>query len=422
MTAVLWIFLLFTSLYHVVVTLLVYGLGWLQPEILVIVRDLSWFLIFFVTLVVYRKYFLSYVRRTRKLRVVFIVLSLFSLVISFLQHKTMTDILVGAKYGLQFFVIFLMAIFLGQVFAHRGAVHFSKFLRRIFAIVLGVVIIWLLRQIAKFYIPERFYTFGYTTFGDWMFGQNPPLYYLTGPGWYARLSGIFSWPNNYGYLFVGLFGFWWRYIRTYVKNKAAKFILRLIFAISVLWTLSRGAILGIFLQIIAIAFTLLHTKRNYLIGLFVVALVLAWALSIVKWGSTMAHVTAKFSSLSYVRSNPRWYGLGSSWPSIHTWHGTILPENFFVQIMLDIGIPGMILRLLFWYMALKNIWTRVRTASRNDKYIVLLICLSFSFLGLLLEWMFLHVFEDSMVNYWFFILWGIVYGYMLPPHQEIISS
>lgn len=412
MTAALWIFLLLASLYHVLVTLLVYGLWWVQPEVLVVIRDLLWFFIFGVTILVYRKYFLSYLRRTRKLRVVFILLGLFGLVVSYFQDKTVTDVLVGAKYGLQFFVIFLMAIFMWQVFSHRWAIRFSKFLRSLFAIVLGVVIVWLVWQIAKLYLPERFYSFGYTTFGDWVFGQNPPLYYLTWPGWYARLSGIFSWPNNYGYLFVGLFWFWRRYIRTYVKNKTRKLLLRGLFAVSVLRTLSRGAILWIFLQIIALSFTLLHAKRNYIIWLFVVALMLAWALSIVKRWSTMAHVTAKFSGLSYVRSNPWGYGLGSSWPSIHTGHGTILPENFFVQIMLDIGIPGMILWLLFRYIVLKNIWTRVRTSPRNDKHVVLLICLSFSFLWLLLEGMFLHVFEDSMVNYWFFILWGVTYGYV----------
>lgn len=78
----------------------------------------------------------------------------------------------------------------------------------------------------------------------------------------------------------------------------------------------------------------------------------------------------------------------------------------------------MILWLLFRYIVLKNIRTRIRKLARHDKYAVLLICLSFGFLGLLLEGMFLHVFEDSMVNYWFFILWGVTYGYLLVPRSS----
>lgn len=46
-------------------------------------------------------------------------------------------------------------------------------------------------------MPDLFYQIGYAPLGDWVFGQNPPLYYLTGPGGYTRLSGIFSGPNNY---------------------------------------------------------------------------------------------------------------------------------------------------------------------------------------------------------------------------------
>ena len=85
-----------------------------------------------------------------------------------------------------------------------------------------------------------------------------------------------------------------------------------------LWTLSRGAILGIFLQLIALAFVLFHAKRKYIWWIVAGAIVVVGALSILKRGSTMAHLRAKFGSLSYVAANPFGYGLGSSGPSIHT--------------------------------------------------------------------------------------------------------
>lgn len=413
MALVLWLFLLLVSLYHILVTVFVYGTGLLQPEMLVIVRDGIWFLLLLVVWVTHRKQIGAYLKRTRSLWIVFFLLCIVGIIVSIVAGKTTSDIMVGMKYGLQFFGIFLTAIFVGHVLAKWSPDKMRKLLRGIFVLFLTILGVGLLWQIAKICWPDLFYQIGYAPLGDWVFGKNPPLYYLTWPGGYPRLSWIFSGPNNYWYLLVGLFGFWWRYIRSYVKSNFIKTVLWLLFAFSLLWTMSRGAILGVFLQLIALSFVLFHAKRKYIWTLIITGVVVVWALSILKWGSTMAHVTAKFSSLQYVRANPLGYGLGSSGPSIHTWHGSILPENFFVQILIDIGIPGLLLWLLFRYFTMRNIRRISKHEDKKSPYNVLLICLSFGFLGLMLEWMFLHVFEDSMVNYWFFVLWGIVYGYVL---------
>lgn len=428
MPLLLWLFLLGTSLYHVLVTVVVYGMWRSHAEVLVIIRDGLWLLFFLVSCVIHRKLIVAYLQRTWYLRLVFIALWTLGVVVSCFHQKLPGDIIIGAKYGMQFFVIFLMAIFFWYVFSQQKEKYYP-WLKKIFLMIVVVLIVWFVWQAAKMLMPEFFYSIGYAPLGDWVFGQNPPLYYLTWPGWYARLSWIFSGPNNYGYLMVALFGFWWRYLRTRVQHKTTKTLLRLLFGLSVVGTLSRGAIIWIFLQIIALSFVLLHAKRKYIWSLIVVAILAVGVLSIVKRWSTLEHVRTKFGSLSYVRSNPWGYGLGSSGPSIHTWHGNILPENFFVQILIDIGIPGLLLWLFFWYLVLHSMRSnRAKVKDERAKLHkeelltsnqqtnlwdnTLLICLSFSFLWLLLEGMFLHVFEDSMVNYWFFILWGIVYGYV----------
>jgi len=99
-------------------------------------------------------------------------------------------------------VVFLSAIFLGRVFSSLPEKKLRDFLRLIFFLLLGIIVVGLMRQLSKMLWPELFYQIGYASFGDRVFGKNPPLYYLTGPDGYARLSGIFSGPNNYGYLFV----------------------------------------------------------------------------------------------------------------------------------------------------------------------------------------------------------------------------
>lgn len=70
---------------------------------------------------------------------------------------------------------------------------------------------------------------------------------------------------------VALFGFWWWYLRTHVHHKTVKTLLRILFGLTVVGTLSRGAIIGVFLQIIALAFVLLHAKRKYIRSLIIIA-------------------------------------------------------------------------------------------------------------------------------------------------------
>jgi hypothetical protein len=50
---------------------------------------------------------------------------------------------------------------------------------------------------------------------------------------------------------------------------------------------------------------------------------------------------------------------------------------------------------------------------------VLLMSLGFG--GLLIEWLVLHVFIDSMVNYLFFVPYGVTVGYM-STRQQVTGS
>lgn len=219
MALLLWLFLLFASLYHVLVTVLVYGTGLLHPETVVILRDGIWLLILIILAVIHRKQIIPYLKRTWTLWLVFIIIAALGRVVSQRNGKSLSDMLVGAKYGLQFCMVFLTAIFVGSVFATYPKAKLQKLLRRAFWLLASLALFGLIRQLAKMFRPDIFYFIGYDTFGDRMFGKNPPLYYLTGPGGYARLSGIFSGPNNYGYLFVGLFGFRRRYSRNHIRSK-----------------------------------------------------------------------------------------------------------------------------------------------------------------------------------------------------------
>lgn len=66
-----------------------------------------------------------------------------------------------------------------------------------------------------------------------------------------------------------MFGFRRRYLHTYITNRTTKVLLRTVFAVSALRTMSRGAIIGIFLQIILLIIFLLRERRKQLVWLII---------------------------------------------------------------------------------------------------------------------------------------------------------
>jgi hypothetical protein len=140
-------------------------------------------------------------------------------------------------------------------------------------------------------------------------------------------------------------------------------------------------------------------------------------LSVLKRESTLWHITQKLGAIPLIIDNPLWFGLGSSWPAIHH-NGYFLPENYFFQIMLDIGTLGFLLRALIIFQILgihhsiqKSVHTKKYSPSEQQQYL-LLKKFQIWLMGLFIIGLFLHVFEDSMINYLFFIPYGILLGSM----------
>jgi len=127
-------------------------------------------------------------------------------------------------------------------------------------------------------------------------------------------------------------------------------------------------------------------------------------ISILKTESTLGHIAAKFGSIAYIIEQPGGYGLGTSGPAIHH-QGKILPENYYIQLILDIGTIGFIL----WSILILNIIRILRKIQQRikekDTLYIIWQGLNIGFFALLIMGIFLHVFEDSMVNYLFFITW-----------------
>ncbi|MFA5747726.1 MAG: hypothetical protein WC872_01300, partial [Candidatus Absconditabacterales bacterium] len=198
------IFLIFSVLYHIIITVIGYGIfGGEYPKILALVRDFIRFfsvLIFFLCNI---KIIWEYLKKWKRPRIIFGFLLIFSIIISYFKGKGFYDIFVGIKYCFIYVLIFLTASGIGYVISKKNKItlitKYINFLKYILIVTLIVGFVW---QILKFIWPDWFWHIGYGPFDNFKFGVKPPIYYLTGYEGTSRWQGIFSGPNNYGYFLI----------------------------------------------------------------------------------------------------------------------------------------------------------------------------------------------------------------------------
>ncbi|MFZ2912546.1 MAG: hypothetical protein WAZ75_05710, partial [Candidatus Absconditicoccaceae bacterium] len=194
-------FFILIVLYHIIVTVICYGvLGGQYPELPSLIRDglrIGFFILMFF---VYRKDWKNYFNRRKYPWIAFIIMIIWGVIISLLAEKSISDMLIGIKYGFFYIFIFLSSSFLG--FVGKDTLNKIKNLSNIGYFLIGIVVLGFARQGAKLIWPDFFMQIGYGPLNDFFFGKNPPIYYLTGYEGTLRWQGLFSGPNNYGYFLV----------------------------------------------------------------------------------------------------------------------------------------------------------------------------------------------------------------------------
>lgn len=427
-------FLIFVVIYHLFVTIVGYGILWgTYPQLPAIARDAIWVLFFIIISITNFKTRIPYLKTWKRPRISFIGIIIFGIGISLLKGKWIYDISIGIKYGLLYLFIFLSSTGIGYIWNQQkdntanNKTTIQKFLDFLKYLLITTLVVGFLRQGLKFIRPDFFLQIGYGPFDDFKFGNKPPIYYLT---WYqgtSRRQGIFSWPNNYGYFliaFLPVIIFFCKekmnsikQLRTINKKTILNSTIILLRILAILLTLSRTAFIG---GIVGLAIINIHRIKNHkkvARGIWIALLWWLIGLSILKWASTLGHIQAKFGSIKYIVQEPSWYGLGTSWPAINH-NGTILPENYYIQLILDIGTLG----FLLWILLISQIMRLAQKIQRSFKKMDTQTELQYIYtirkwlniwrISLLVMWLFLHVFEDSMINYLFFISRGILTGYL----------
>ncbi len=420
------VFLGLMVLYHILVTVVIYWIfGWESPQLPALIRDGIRILFFAIIFLTYRKEWKDYFLKRKRPWILFAILMIRGVLISLWMDKSISDILIWIKYGFFYIFIFLSASFLW--FVSKDKIKNIQKFGRIWYLLMSIVLLGFVWQWAKLIWPEFFMNIWYGPLNDFFFGKNPPIYYLTGYEWTLRWQWLFAGPNNYGYFLIAflpivLLSFKvkinkWKEIFNWKNKQFWNLTLMMVWILAILFTLSRTAILWW-----AFVFILLNInwiKKNKIKSSIIILMWIIWiiVLSLLKDTSTINHILAKFGSVNQIIQTPMWMWLGTAWPAIHH-NGTILPENYFIQIIIEVGTIWFILRALIRYAVIdiekkiKKYWTENINNIKSEYIFIIRKYLNIGRLSLLIMWIFLHVFEDSMVNYMFFISYWLINWYL----------
>ena len=410
------IFWLCNVLYQVIATFLVYWIQLCSSSFPALLREWLWILFLFIILILWYKKIKPYWKYRKKTWIGFIILIIFSVLISLVKDVSWSNIFIWIKYWFWWMFILMSAGFFGYVISEKW--QKSKLIQKLPRVLAWIVALWFLRQWLKLLLPDLFYLMWYRKLDDYAFWSNPPIYYLTWFEWTLRWQGFFSWPNNYWYFLVAFLPFVWRFFTNNIKKKEDTTLSILALVVWMAWmvmTLSRAVLVWMVVVFVAMYWNKLKTKKRWLIRWWVWILAILAVLSVVKRESTVWHITSKFATIPEVISHPFGHGLGSSWPAIHYNKDAMLPENYFLQIMLDIGTVWFLFRAFAVLCLLLVQWKvmglfKTKLSGEEEYQLQVLYKLQTWFFALFVMWLFLHVFEDSMVNYLFFTIYGIVLG------------
>lgn len=418
-------FFIVIAAYHIIVTILSYWMNlWISQTKISILRDWLW-ICFAILVAIWSENWIEwYLKKRWKVWLCFWILIAFSLWVSYLKWVSVSNMMIWIKYWFYFLVIFLTSTFVWYTWIKKFEIKDFSWMQYLLMWILWIWFIW---QILKIIKPDLFMSMWYGKLDDFSYWSNPPKYYLTSYEWTMRWQWLFAGPNNYGYFLVAflpliLLLWWWTWqeLKNFIKNpgKNLNFLLTILWFAAIVLTLSRSAIVW---SAVVIAFLARNwIKEHKKISIWILCVLVAWIiwLSFLKPESTLGHFKANFAYIWEIVDHPLWHWLWSSGPAVHhEW--TMLPENYFMQIMLDIWSVWFILRcvVIFWilmiFRAIENNFKKWKY-SDDDAAAVFLQWkrLLLGWIALLIMWLFLHVFEDSMVNYLFFCMFGILSGYL----------
>lgn len=339
------------------------------------------------------------------------------------------DIKISWLLWFKYDVFFLFALLI-WVYLSTIKENFSLILKTLFASIWIILVIFL-PWFAFWDISKMAEFFGYSTqvstYSAWSciaFAQNVT-------GGIHRFQATFWDPIRFSvFLVVFYFIYMWYILHEFIHNKTKLLILLIIPSIFVLFSiflaftktsmlwLAFWSILFIYL-IRKIKFWKQISKKFIWIWASFFSVVLIFLLYVKRDlflhpEAILGRVQNLVSSINMFFYNPFGYWLWIAWPASQLWTSEseilsesarkFLPENWYVQILLEQSIIWLALFLSILFIIWNNLW---KIMKRKKDF--LSIWIFTSFISILFMWNFTHVFEEAATSYiLFLIIWAYI--------------
>lgn len=339
------------------------------------------------------------------------------------------DIKISWFLGFKYDVFFLLALII-WVYLWTIKENFENILKSIFASIWIILVIflpwflfWDISKMAEF--------FGYSTQvstynAGWCiaFAQNVT-------GWHHRFQWTFWDPIRFSvFLVVFYFIYLWYILHKEYNEKLKKWLLIIIPSIfvfvaifsaltktSVLWLVFWSSLFAYLTMKIKYNKTL--SKKFLINSIWIIWALLAWVLYVKRNlflhpEAILWRVENLIISVNMFFYNPFGYWLWIAWPASQLWTSQnevlassarkFLPENWFVQILLEQSLIWLILFISILIIVWSYLWKIVK--HKKD---FLSISIFVSFITIIFMWNFTHVFEEAATSYTLFlIIWAYI--------------
>ncbi len=332
-------------------------------------------------------------------------------------QQSVGTLFTAIKYDILGFIIFFVALHSSAVLDATQKQHLLRWYLKGIKYLLLLAIIWYLLILIK---PGTLKLFGYDNFiFEWVVGTNPPaVYYNHINQGIVRNQFLFERPISWGFF---LTAFWplFFFMCLYKQPLRYTWVWWSLYMLNVFLTFSRAARGAIIIQCVLIGLLIYrHQKRKFFMtmivpGIFaVLALLYGGMTGLLQRGfSDKGHLAMLTQSREMIQASP-WIGLwGTSvGPGSHHGWTAFNPENQFLQIWLEYGIGGMLLRLCIFVGLIvigRNLWKKDRFVFVSDSHTAWIgLCLWL--VGLGISGLVLHSFSDRMIVYPFMLMGWIL--------------
>lgn len=321
----------------------------------------------------------------------------------FFADVGLKQMIYGARYDFIFLVAYLLAKYGGlKLDDVRNLLKISLYAGLV-AVVLGLVVHFVIN-------PSNLVLIGFRDdWSTWYPGQSLAFCQKIEAMDVCRLSGTFAGPNQYAAYLVGLIGLALTTYRMKLISVKLCAVTILLAVVSMYFTYSRAGYIGTsVLFFICGSQYMKYISRKWIYGGVIFGGLVILTAFYVLWDrlldlflrpeSSLGHLNAWMIGIREIVAHPFGLGLGTAGPASYHFGSPIIPENWYLQIGVEMGLIGMLLFLWILLLLGRHLW-----GTKIASGLLAALC------SICIMALFLHTFEDAPTVISLFVIFGLLH-------------